>query len=178
MTAIAYKDGTLACDTLVTEDGGYIRAGYVSKIARSPGNIAGGAAGRMSAMMTFLDFISSGRVDTWAEGGFKDKIDFGGDVDSFEGLLVMPDGEAIVIDSTGHAIRGLKKPFYALGSINLLSGAMAAGASAVEAVKIAIALATYCGGDINAMQLGLPENIPESGAEEAPDEELRGSDPK
>jgi hypothetical protein len=57
MTTIAYRDGVLAADTLLTSSA--MRNGYARKIRERDGMLAG-ASGTLAQMQTFLDWFDAG----------------------------------------------------------------------------------------------------------------------
>lgn len=141
MTTIAYRDGVIAADSLISM--GDVRAGSVVKIVRVPGGGLAGAAGELGGMYRFLEWAHYGGEETTA--------DFAGC--EIDGFLVRPDGTLLVTDSLG-GVSPIKAPFHAVGSGRELAlGAMAAGADAVEAVKIAVRFDTRSGGPVKKIAL-------------------------
>lgn len=57
MTTIAFKDGVLAADTLVSAEG--VRSGYTTKI-RKIGPVLAGGSGRVRDVQAFLDWFVGG----------------------------------------------------------------------------------------------------------------------
>lgn len=131
MTTIAMRDGVIAADSGTTAGGIYV--GAMRKITRL-------ADGRLLAA---TGSIGDGRaVDSWLNAGGdpdkKPKIDD----DGYDALCLSPDGSAWRIDSSLTFFQ-LDAPFHAVGSgFELALGAMAHGATAAEAVKIACRLDT------------------------------------
>jgi hypothetical protein len=69
-------------------------------------------------------------------------------LDDFEAIIVGPDGYVALIDPVGFPME-IHNDFHAIGSGSYIAmGAMAAGASATDAVKYTMSLDTRCGGDI------------------------------
>lgn len=137
MTTIAYRDGVLAADTLTTANG--IRCGHHVKIHRF-GRLLTGYCGRSSNYEAFRSWVKAG-----AEGKFT----------SAEGnvFIVTPDGVAIVWGDGDYPWRETGA-MWALGSGEQLAlGAMAAGATAEEAIHAAIAWDTGSGGPVTAIRL-------------------------
>lgn len=132
MTTIAFREGVLAADTLVS--GGGVRLGYVTKV-RKLGSVLAAGAGTMSFVQGFLDWFAAGM-----EG---DPPETGGE---FEGLIIH-DGRVVTWNDGWDS---LAAPFYAIGSGKYQAlGAMAAGATAEEAVRAAILTDCYSGGPID-----------------------------
>lgn len=139
MTTIAYKDGVLAADTLITC--GDHRDGYTEKVKRI-GGVLLAAAGSA---------IQADRFFEWAQRGFH-PADRPSDIPEDEKcnwLRVESDG-SLSVWANGSSWK--TKPMdgmYALGSGSEYAlGAMAAGASPEEAVRIAMKFDTKTGGDI------------------------------
>lgn len=139
MTTIAYKDGVLAADTAVFDTGveAYV-SDCVKIVARE--NWAVGVAGHFHLGGLIADWILAGApVDAKPPFDPKD--------DRWEALKIAGpylwhlDGKGIQ--------RPLAAPFLAIGCGRQLAlGAMWHGATAVEAVKIAIQTDAYTDGDI------------------------------
>lgn len=141
MTVIAYRDGVLAADTLVTESGRLY--GFAQKIVRSRAGHIGGAGGPAEAGVKFMAWIEAGCVDAPPE--HKDPAD---------GIVIYPDGRTMHWDG-GPVLLAAEAPFFALGcGAPIALGAMAAGADARRAVEIAIRYDCYCGGEITVLTLG------------------------
>ena len=142
MTTIAYRDGVLAADRLITQ--GDARFGYTRKVALSPAGHIGGAAGGLHDVESFL---------RWIDGGCEDDPPDVTSSDEPTGILVMPDGTINLWN--GHSVLvPVRGPFVADGSgWKLAIGAMAAGASAIQAVEIASLYDTGTGGGIDSVTL-------------------------
>ena len=141
MTIICFKDGVLAADSSVTEDG--MAYGLMRKIIRSPKGILAGAAGDASAISPFLRWVSLGMK---ARG--KPKIE--GDLD---GMVIYQNGEISFFESNLVPFK-VSSPFHAVGSGQQMGiGAMAADKSAVEAVEIVCQRIVTCRGPIQALRL-------------------------
>lgn len=126
MTTIAYKDGILAADTCVTDNGAI--CGTATKLARSPNGAIAGASGNLAPCAKFLSWFAR-------DFGMVEKV-----------ARIEGNGAALIIDKDGtvHALDAgypafiINAPFHAIGSGSRIAlGAMAAGASAEEAVRIA-----------------------------------------
>lgn len=141
MTAIAYRDGIMAADSLANADGAV--HGYTIKIVRAPSGALAGVAGEAGATARFRRLFAAG------EFAIDEEIDADED---FGALIVEPEGTVYR--------RGLKHffsivaPFHVLGSAEeILIGAMSMGATADEAVRIAIKYHGQCGGDVQVERL-------------------------
>ena len=145
MTTIAYRDGVLACESLVTA--GTMRAGSLQdKIARSPQGYIAGAAGRMGHNVAF---------NRWIEAGMPEeaKPELG---DDFDAIIVSPDGVVSYV-SDKLVICPIDAPFAAIGSGEKYAmAAMEMGASAERAIEVAMKFDTSSGGEIKTLKLGEP----------------------
>ncbi len=140
MTTIVYRDGVLASDSQCG-CGGMIE-GSTKKITQAKDGTMGGLAGDLSSCTKFLDWVES------AERAKTDPPNTGED----EGLLIKPSGEVFVAHNG--VLSKLDAPFAILGSgARLAAGAMAMGASAKKAVKIACEFDSGSGGKIQAYRL-------------------------
>jgi hypothetical protein len=132
VTTIAYRDGVMASDSLITTETG-LRFGECVKIGRAPDGTLAGASGPMRAMTLVLGWLQAG-----AEGNPPE-------IDGVDGLVVRPDGSMFSWDGTG--LNAFHGKYAAVGSGGRIAfAAMAAGADAVRAVEIAIELDTSSGG--------------------------------
>ena len=136
MTTITYRDGVLCADTASFICGGDARIpGATKKIHRlADGGIFGGA-GKSFALQ---------KVREWLNGDRKGTIPAGNEATA---IWVRPDGSVAMID--GDYIEEFIGPFFAVGSgASAALGAMYAGATAEEAVRIAAKVDPYTGSDI------------------------------
>jgi hypothetical protein len=136
MTTIAYDGKVLASDSLMT---GYdIRRGHVEKIHRL-------SDGRMFALSG--DYIHTDDVRNYLEGKRVDPPK--GD---YTVVLVQPDGQARLIKDGS---TGVNVPHpLAIGSGDVIAlTAMRCGMGAEHAVKIAIEMDVYSGGDVQVLRL-------------------------
>lgn len=131
LTTIAYKDGILASDGLISNNQGIV-SGKMCKVAEGR-TIIGGAAGTLGDVVAFLEWVKK------HDGSLQKRPKFEG---GLSGLIIYSDGSLFFIDDNFTAApAGVK--IAALGSgIELALGAMAAGASAEQAVAIACELDT------------------------------------
>lgn len=134
MTTIAYKAGVLAADSLCTSNG--FREGDALKI-RKIGRLLVAGCGASARCERFFDWVAAGMNGESPWTGH----------DSGNSLIVLPDDTLVMFGENGPW--PLQADFYALGSGELIAlGAMAAGASAAEAVAHAIRFDTRSGGPI------------------------------
>lgn len=152
MTAIAYRGGVLAADSLTL--GSDTVRGYSRKIVRSEKGTLGAACGLAGTAQMFRRWVETGRIDEWIEAGFPDSLPVNSERNQFGALIVTAQARVICVDWQGMAVE-IDAPFYAEGGAEVfLIGAMAAGASAEEAVAIAIKYDTGCGGAIQVERIG------------------------
>ena len=126
MTTICYKDGILAADSMLSDNG--IDVGVCTKIAAVAGGYAA-MTGDSQDKAAFWRWLGEGsKLDD------KPKLD-----DDFNGVLVVPGGQVLWYDyHLNHYEFTPKDGFWAIGSGQMLAlGAMAVGANAIEACKIA-----------------------------------------
>jgi ATP-dependent HslUV protease subunit HslV len=125
VTTIAYKDGVVAADTQITTGGGW-RASSVQKIHRAGPYIFGGC-GDLGDLEMFRSWVKKGLPG--AAPIFTD--------DDSECFIIMPDRSIVCLLSKGKVMREYAD-YYAWGSgCRFAIGAMACGASAEDAVRIA-----------------------------------------
>lgn len=128
MTTIAYKDGVLAGDSWST-----LHGDPTQKIFKLDDGRLVGVSGDLSSAMFFIDFL-------------KDEAEFtGGD---FNAIVIYPNGDAYFYGERGFPLT-IGRKFMALGTGSAYAmGAMAQGATAEEAVAIAIDMDESSGGNI------------------------------
>ena len=128
MTVIAIRDGVLAVDSHI---GSNWRMGNVQKSRRLPDGSVAAGTGNFHVIVAFLSAMEAGG----------DLPALGGD----EVIQMMPDGSVRYWDS-GEAHFEIDAPYHAIGSgAQLAIGAMAMGATAVEAVEVACRYSNTCG---------------------------------
>lgn len=135
MTTICWDGKTLAADSQAHTT----FKSRIRKLYRLPDGAIFGAAGLVQEALAVL---------AWLEGGEKP-----GDLENFEGLIVTEAGASVI------GMRLMREPvlepFYAIGSgAHFALAAMALGASAVEAVRIASRFDPGTGGRVESMRLG------------------------
>lgn len=140
MTTIAYKDGIVAADSQATDSDGIITDHDYNKMWQRDG-IKFWCAGDIDTIGKLIELWPEGKFDT------KDEVD----------ALVL-DGNILYTAGFegGQVWKNLMNPerTYAIGSgAHLAYGAMDAGLSAREAVKIAIGRDTNSGGKIRVFNL-------------------------
>ena len=140
MTTLIYRSGVIAMDSRVTEDG--LMCGKVVK-GRQTKNYLLAGCGDMEEVQAFLD---------WAEAGFKeaDKVKYGLASREVEvsGIAVDREHRVLIFESRLYPYP-MEAPYYVFGSGGQVAlGALAMGASAYKAVKIASQFDTATGGDI------------------------------
>lgn len=144
MTVIAFKDGVMAADTMLSEGNAHYR---VKKLWRLPdGGVAGGAGAQRSAyaVMKFL-----------ADGG-----DVGGkdapDAEDAVILIARPDGALWMIDGGFPAFPLLDKVAAIGCGADAARMAMSLGLSAVDAVSRVTRQDLLCGDPVQSMGVEMP----------------------
>lgn len=140
MTTIAYRDGVMASDSLVTKGHSH-RDGTSQKVYRlgPPGRgILVGIAGQWPAAQRLVDWLRAG-----AHG---EPPDMGGEKGA-EALIIMPDG--LIVSVTWAGWERYRAEYVTLGcGSDYASGAMAHGATAEEAVAASLVHESASGGPI------------------------------
>lgn len=146
MTTIAYRDGILAADQAIFDRDTY--CGQTVKIHRASCGAIGGLAGCFGDSSTFREWMSRAVIVDFnlnEPPAFKDE--------SSEALVVKPDGSVYWI-GPGKRWAQQHGAFFAIGSgFRVAMGALAAGASASEAVSIACDLDCYTRGPVDTLEL-------------------------
>lgn len=149
MTTIAYKAGVLAADTGVFDRDVY--CGRARKIGRLPAGGLFGVAGTLQSLARFTTWVNQG-----CEGG-KPELD----ADS-EALIVRKDDTVHWYGATQDV--EIEGPYHAIGSgFRVAMGAMAAGASAIEAVEICARLDAYTRAPLEFLVLNETEPVHQYG---------------
>lgn len=160
MTTIAYKDGILAADT--QGDWGGTRT-TTTKLHRLPGLIVAGSgqSWRINAAVREIERVAEhcavDLASRWREvaSHFYDPH-FDRDKDNAPALLLLQPvtGNYMRLNGPIFMPCDLGQPFIALGSgADYALGAMAAGATATEAVQVAISLDVYSGGQVETLNV-------------------------
>lgn len=142
MTTIAWDGSTLAADRRVNF-GGVTDAKTTKIVQRADGALAA-SSGSSSLGAAFKRWFLDG------ENGERPALDKG--TENASGLIIRPSGVLIVHDVSGwyEAEAG----FYALGSgWEIALGAMAMGATAEQAVRVAAKFDGNTGGDVDTLSL-------------------------
>lgn len=144
MTTIAYRDGVLAADTLSTRNGA--REGVAVKIVQR-GDLLAGASGASDFAKAFRDWFRQGCRGDCPPLGDPEK-------NWAEGFIIMPDDRLVTFGPTAQwAEKGMFSGMNAWGSgADFARGAMAAGATAEEAVRHAMHWDTCTGGDVTVLR--------------------------
>lgn len=139
MTTVAYRDGIIASDSLITSGGA--RAGLTARKIRKIGGALVAGCGFIGELERFV---------SWVAGGMKgDDPLRGGETTA---LLIAPGQPLLMFAGAGPW--AVESDFIAMGSgEDFAFGAMAHGASAVEAVEIAIRFDVYSGGPVRTIKL-------------------------
>lgn len=147
MTTIVFKDGDLAADTLMTT--GNLQSGFWNKIEKTDDGRLIGCCGFLSQANELKMWLKNppGKRSTTFKSG-----------DDCRGMEVLPDGTVNQFNSGSVVGVAMAGPFFAIGSGDQLAmGAMAAGATAEEAIAICIKLDTYTGGEVESITIN-PDN--------------------
>lgn len=142
MTTIAWDGKTLAADSQATS--GTLRSRVV-KIVRSPSGFLCAGAGEFSAIIPWLRWVEHGLVpeDQPEHLGSKATV-----------IIVDPRGKAYTLEGTPIRVP-VRDKFWAIGTgAELAIGAMAMGADAAQAVKVAAKFDVHTGGRVVAMKPG------------------------
>lgn len=147
-TTIAYKDGVLACDSQWSSADTVLSS--ACKIERLPSGALYGAAGYTDdrELKLLINNVKTEGKLPLASVLEKIKIDV-------QALLILPNGRVFrVMTGDNGEVCPLEAPFCAVGSGQMIAlGAMAHGASAVEAVAIACDLDIYTRRPVHSLTL-------------------------
>ena len=141
MTAIAYKDGILAADTQSVWGRGTISSLNMIKVWHGHRGALVGSSGSFAFEGVYKRATESPEFDwrSWRS-----------ESDDFEGIFIHREIGTVIFPGTLPAFLVPKDtPYVVLGVADqFLEGAMAAGASAAEAVALAIRCRADCGGEV------------------------------
>lgn len=142
MTTIAFREGVLAADTLVSNRG--TNLGSVEKIyQRADGHMSAGSGG-FSFTQKFIAWFLNGEI------GDAPLPKLEGENDEGHGYIFRPSGEILTFESGG--MNCIRADYWAAGSgRDIALGALWTGASAGDAVKAAITHDTCTGGDVTVL---------------------------
>jgi len=140
MTAIAYRDGVLAADSMAVFNE-HIKELNETKAVKEQGHLIAIAGENCPRNDVFIKWYWGGRKKPLAK--YK-----------FDALVVTPDGIAKCWDQTGEW-QPITGPYFAIGSgAETCMGAMHAGATAAAAVQAAIDHCPTVGGTVHSVKLG------------------------
>ena len=125
VTTIVYRDGIMCGDTAVFDRGTY--CGRAKKVFRAPDGSIGGAAGALSVVARF---------GQWVEGGAEGIPPSIPPSDDSECLLVRPDGRVWWIGPDCEPTELIGDYFAAGSGFKIAMGALAMGATAQQALEI------------------------------------------
>lgn len=151
MTTIAYRDGIMAADSLVTGNG--VVEGQFRKIADIKGFLVGGC-GEISKVAAFFDWFRVNQplkppLKSHPFAVFPDYIKPKKDEEKYTILLVDKQNRQIWESDNGGYPYRLEVPFIAIGSGREIAvGAMSMSASAIQAVRASIKHDIYSGGNV------------------------------
>ena len=149
MTIVCYKDGTLAADTAIWN--GDTLTGHATKIVKNRHNYLVGATGDYPICQDFISWVEEHLGDIEELGDFP-VPDEGADI---AGIIISPEDIVTHYDGNGYPIVGIVSPYYAEGlGADMAIGAMAAGATAEQAVQICIDHLARVGGSVDTVRLG------------------------
>lgn len=141
MTIIAYKDGIMASNS-AGWSGELITNHHAKKIYTAPDGTLVGCVGEVPQINTFVE---------WVLAGMKGKPPRSKAVDA---IMVKPDGEVWKYTGQGQSLYRYRARYYVIGcGWEFALGAMAHGASAPEAVKLAIKFSSFLGGAVQTLRL-------------------------
>lgn len=136
MTTIATDGKTMAGDSRVGAD---CRHGTIAKVFRAADGAVLGACGEAFDYDGFL---------RWYEAGMEGDLEVG---DEFEALILKHDGSVICVNEKGHSF-GHSVPAAIGSGCRFAYGAMDAGATAEEAVEIAIGRDGFSGAPVTVLK--------------------------
>ena len=144
MTTIAYDGKTLAADTQMTI--GDTTDSTCIKIVKR-GAVLAGACGTSAMCKAFRDWFIGGMRGDPPKPYHAEKSDW-----SYWGLIFPPQSDSfLILQEPGW--NWLRAPFYATGSGgDIATGALAMGATAEEAVRVASRFDTATGGEITVLR--------------------------
>jgi len=144
MSVIVYRDGVMAADTRAWA-GSHSPIGEKMKIRRlADGCLVGVTTSKPGQGEALMDWFAAG-CDQDARPDFAQEL-------NFTMLAVRPDGQAMLFNDDYYPSGPLVAPYFAIGSgSDFAHGALACGASAIQAVQIAIELDTVSGKQVSAL---------------------------
>lgn len=149
MTIIAYKDGILASDSQIYTDHVLGEIDKIRKFELNGKIILAGASGNTDKCTLFMNWLEKGMA---IPAPNLKKIDEENDFSAFF-ISEFKVNYHFTVFENGCIPCIIKAPFYAIGCGEKLAiGAMEMGASAIQAVKVAIKYNPYCSGAIYNLQ--------------------------
>lgn len=145
MTTIAYRDGVVAADTEVDDDG---KRQFHTKLYRVTFNA------RKAVLAIAGSQLAAQPIKHWISQGAQAPLYPNLGLD-FTAVIITPSGVfELYKESAGFPYELAAQPFYAWGSGSKAAlGAMQMGADAVRAVEIAALHDTYTGGPVSRMSI-------------------------
>lgn len=141
MTTIAYKAGVLAGDSQATDDQLW-QTNKIERLSTSAGKLLVGWCGDVHSALVFME---------WLKNEQSRKPDISNE--DFEAIVVAETGRVTIWNQSLVGWRPEGR-FFAIGSgAKAAMGAMHAGKSAVEAVKIACKVDPYTRGPVRSLRL-------------------------
>jgi ATP-dependent protease HslVU (ClpYQ) peptidase subunit len=131
----------MAADSEISE--GQLRTGRVKKIVKMKDGSLVGFCGPLRDMAAWLTWIEKG-----AKLRHRPEVS-----EDFEVMIVDPEGDVAFVEGNG-AVMSLEGPYHAIGSGQWVAmGAMAAGASAEDAARIACGLVHGCSEPVTTIEI-------------------------
>ena len=145
MTIICYRDGIMAADSGIYQDG--LLVGLHTPIVKVPGGSLTVAVGSPFDIHRYAQWVVVPTDEN-------DEPFVGAEQPGFHALMVTPDKVIFTVDGTGATVE-LDAPFATIGTgWKMAYGAMAAGATAERAVQIAIEFHDGCHGPVQLAKVG------------------------
>ncbi|MBS3974735.1 MAG: hypothetical protein KGZ89_07720 [Actinobacteria bacterium] len=175
MTTIATRNGVMVSDGQVSW-GDRIDQTNLKKVRKINGCLVGGA-GRLSSVLQFFKWFeewSDAQVVQGESPHVQVFIPENIDDEDFTGIVVFTDGVIFMYEGGKRCYEIVGAEYYAIGSgADFALSAMDAGASAEDAVKVAIKRDVFTGGELFIEHLDEePEELTKEKAEEMTKEEL------
>lgn len=131
----------MAAETMMVAGG--LRVGTNSKLARGRNGMIAGVSGDSAVCDRFLKAIREA-----------DGVGFTFEAPKDELCAIVVDTDGTIYEVTDYGWARINAEFLATGApYQFLTGAMAAGASAEEAVRLAMQYYTHCGGELQTLRL-------------------------
>lgn len=142
MTTWAYRNGVLVADSMVSTSTSYQIIGSAKKVHKAKNGIIAAGAGVLVDVHRFFNWIDDG-MDT----------DAAVKLDNLDGVLIKPDKTIWMVDETLFPYV-IDAEFHSGGGGSAIAlGAMAHGATAEEAVRIAMKYSLGTGGKLQKVTL-------------------------